>query len=124
MAESPNRRLRWGVLAAVLVIASGLLVALFSSIRRSDSVVEQTTHQLRPGMSNAEVQQTLNGVHHANVVTKGHGEYFFYGNCEWVIVKMDGDRVVKVEHLPDDANSLEGMRRIWARRLRSVFSSG
>lgn len=121
MTEPSHRDLRWMVLTGILVFVLGLLAALYTFVQRSDSVVDEATHRLQPGMTIAEVQQILKGVHHANIVTKGRGMYLFYGNCEWVTVNIENDRVVGVECLPD-VSPWRRMRLNWHRSLRFVFA--
>jgi multidrug efflux pump subunit AcrB len=121
MSVSSDRRLRWGIMAGFAAVA--LLALHFGFVHRRDSAVAQAIGQLRPGMTEAQVQQVLQPVRHAKLAaTKGKSAYAFYGFDEFVTVVMEKDgqdaRVARVVHEPDEGPLWDRFRRGWERRLR------
>jgi len=121
MSASSDRSLRWEITAGVVALA--VLACLFGFVRRRDSAVAQAMVQLRPGMTEAEVQELLLTVRHARLPTpQGTTAYTFYGFDEFVTVVMDGDgedtHVAKLVHEPDEGPLWDRVRREWDRRFR------
>jgi hypothetical protein len=105
------------------VAALALLAFLVSFVQRRDSSVAQALEQLKPGMTEAEVQQVLQPVRHAKLPTKqGSSAYTFYGFGEFVTVVMEKDgedgRIAQVVHEPDEGPLWDRLRRAWERRFR------
>ena len=119
MTEPSNGRRRWVIRVAVLVLVLSLLAVLVGYVHRSDLVVEQATEQLYAGMTRLEAREILKGVPHVDAVHKGDGELFFYGKDEFVFLKIELNRVTRIEHQPDDGPAWDRMRRKCDRLRRS-----
>jgi hypothetical protein len=121
MSGSQGRPVRWGWLAAVVVLL--LVFGLLAFLLRGDARLRQAVALLGPGMTQQEVEEVLRPVDHVRIPASG-GEvrYLLYGVDEFVtvILEQDGEtaRVSRVEHMPDAGPWWERLRRRWEHRFR------
>jgi hypothetical protein len=122
--RNPRRIL---LIAAIIgiVFCTFVVLALGFMAQRRDALLAQAVEQLRPGMTQDEVQATLKPLRADLMATKKNqkgGEYLFRGTDEFIIVLMDGTdddaHVAKVTHFSDTGPWWERMRRNWEGRLR------
>jgi len=122
MSESWRRKMSWRVITIIAVVA---LIEFPINMRyREDSRIAQIVSQLRPGMTDSEVQRVLGPMHRSHKVTAEGNNlcYIFYGLDEFVTIVMEGDgedmRVQAVVRKPDLGPWGERIRRKWEWRLR------
>ncbi len=115
--------LRWGLAALSLFILASVTVVMVLFLQ-GDCRVQHALSRLRVGMTDSEVQQTLQRITTTARIVNQDGEvqYHFYGVGEFVTVVVQPvgqtKRVIDVKHVPDRDPPGERYRRRLEDRFR------
>src|ERR1700685_209935 len=108
--QPPPRRWRLKVLA---IAVGGLLAAILAFVYLGDDARSQISGKLHLGQTSEEVRQVLreNDVDSVVWLSKGTGNSYFFADGEYWFIEFANERIVKIEHSPDNGPFFERTRR-------------